>query len=190
MKELLERIRTLAGVQRHNTFVMAAEKAAAIGAKRYVETGCYRGMDCDGCSTAIWALLAEFTGGYVVAIDLSEDSINRTKELLEREKVNTSCITLVHGDSLVALPGVEGPIDVLYLDSFDHCDNNPDPCQRHQAAEAAICLPKMAERSIILLDDCQFDDGGKSRLSIPLILQAGYECVAQEYQNLYCRGIE
>ena len=185
--ELLDEIKELAGVQRANTFVRVARAAILMGAKRYVETGCYRGIHYDGQSTLIWAKLAEATGGHVVAIDISQDSIDRASALLGPWD---KYVDLVLADSLQGLANVEGPIDVLYLDSFDHDPDNPEPCQIHQMQEALIATPKMAEASIIMLDDCAFSTGGKAKLSDPIIRSLGWTVVAQEYQNVYHRSCD
>jgi predicted O-methyltransferase YrrM len=159
----------------------------ALGAQRIVETGCYRGIHFDGQSTLIWALIARFTGGHVVAIDISPDSIAKATELL---KELLPFVTLVNKCSLVGLVEITEPIDVLYLDSFDHEESNPLPCQEHQLAEAKIAVPKMAERSIIMLDDCNMTSGGKALLSDPFIRESGFTQVAKEYQNIYHRGCD
>jgi hypothetical protein len=188
MEHLIKEIESIAGPQRANTFKAVARAALVLGAKTYVETGCYRGIHFDGQSTLIWAKLAQATGGHATAIDISLDSIRCADNLLGSEM--RPHVSLVLMCSLQGLKQVNGPIDVLYLDSFDHDPNNPEPCQQHQLAEARIAIPKMAERSIILLDDCNFSTGGKSKLSHGFIIESGWKCVAQEYQNVYERGCD
>jgi hypothetical protein len=187
MSDLIDTIRQLAGPQRHTTFARASRAAMALGARRIVETGCYRGIPFDGQSTLIWALIARFTGGHATAIDISTGSIAKAAELLGELK---QYVTLVNADSLVALAGITEPIDVLYLDSYDHEESNPLPCQEHQLKEAQIAVPKMAERSIIMLDDCNMPSGGKALLSDPFIRESGFTQVAKEYQNIYHRGCD
>jgi predicted O-methyltransferase YrrM len=187
METLINEIQGLAGVQRANTFTRVARAACLLNAQNIVETGVYRGIHFDGQSTLIWAKIAEHTGGHVTGIDISPDSIARAGVLLGRYR---RFVTLMLRDSLEALEEIRGPIDVLYLDSYDHDPDNPDPCQRHQLAEARIAIPKMAEKSIILLDDCIFSTGGKAKLSDPYIQEAGYTLVALEYQNIYQRGCD
>lgn len=184
----LEHIDFIGGPQRKGTFCRVAKAAISAGAKNIVETGCYRGIDFDGQSTKVWALLAKETGGHVISIDLSPDSIEKAKALLGVEY--DQYVTLVHADALDALKDITAPIDVLYLDSYDHDDSNPGPCQEHQLKEAEIAIPKMAEKSIILLDDAEFSDGGKVKLSAPFIEQSGFKCVERSYQNLYQRGYD
>lgn len=188
MEPLLEEIEKIAGVQRSNTFLMVAKTALELGAKNYVETGCYRGCHFDGQSTLIWAKLAQATGGHVTSIDVSQDSISRAIDLIGEEM--RPYVSFMLMCSLSGLKLVEGPIDILYLDSFDHDPNNPEPCQQHQLAEAQIAIPKMAERSIILLDDCCFTTGGKAKLSHPFIVDCKWKIVAQEYQNVYQQGCD
>ena len=184
----LEHIYSIGGPQRRGTFCRVAKAAIEAKLKNIVETGCYRGIDYDGQSTKVWALLAKETGGHVTAIDLSADSIARASVLLGNEF--NPFVTLIHANSLDALKNITEPIDVLYLDSYDHNDANPEPCQLHQLEEAKIAIPRMAEKSIILLDDAEFKDGGKVKLSGPFIEQSGFKCVTREYQNLYQRGYD
>jgi len=184
----IEYIDSIGGPQRRNTFCRVAKAAIAMGAKNIVETGCYRGIDFDGQSTKIWALLARHTGGHATAIDISPDSIQRAGHLLGDEF--SPFVTLVHDDSIRALQNIKVPIDVLYLDSYDHDERNPEPCQQHQLREAQIAIPLMAAQSIILLDDAEFSDGGKVKLSGPFIEAAGFTCVTREYQNVYQRGCD
>lgn len=184
----IEHINSIAGPQRRSTFCRVAKAAIASRSKYYVETGCYRGIDFDGQSTKIWALLAKETGGHAISIDLSEDSIKRATDLLGTEL--GQYVTLIHANSLDALKDIKEGIDVLYLDSYDHNDKLPEPCQVHQLQEAQIAVPKMAAKSIILLDDAEFSDGGKVKLSGPFIERSGFKCVTREYQNLYQRGYD
>ena len=187
METLITEIAKLAGIQRANTFTRVSRAACLLNAQNIVETGVYRGIHFDGQSTLIWAKIAQHTGGHVTGIDISSDSIDRTITLLGDYN---RFVTLILRDSLEALQEVHAPIDVLYLDSYDHDPENPDPCQQHQLAEARIAIPKMAEKSIILLDDCEFSTGGKAKLSDPYIREAGYTLVASEYQNIYQRGCD
>jgi predicted O-methyltransferase YrrM len=187
METLITEIARLAGVQRGNTFTRVARAACQLNAQNIVETGVYRGIHFDGQSTLIWAKIAEHTGGHVTGIDISPDSISRSLELLGEYR---RFVTLILRDSLEALQEVNAPIDVLYLDSYDHDPENPDPCQQHQLAEARIAVPKMADKSIILIDDCIFSTGGKSKLSDPYVREAGFTNVALEYQNIYQRGCD
>ena len=185
---IIEHIDSIGGPQRKGTFCRVARAAIAMAAKNYVETGCYRGIDFDGQSTKVWALTARETGGHLISIDLSEDSIDRAGKLIGEEL--SRYVTLMHANSLDGLKMIEGPIHVLYLDSFDHDEKCPEPCQVHQFEEAKIAIPKMADKAIILLDDCDFNTGGKSKLSGQFIEQSGFKCVERKYQNIYQRGLD
>jgi len=182
----IKEVRNIAGPQRENTFAMVADVAVRHGFRNIVETGVYRGIHFDGQSTLIWANIAEITGGHVTAIDISPDSIRNAGELL-LARGKQDYVTLIQDDSLKALEDAPDGIEILYLDSYDHDPNNPGPCQEHQLKEAEICLPKMAERSVILLDDCIFETGGKSGMSHPYLISHGWRLVTSQYQNLYQR---
>ena len=186
MNEIIERIAGLAGPQRALTFCTAVKAAIDIGAKVYVETGCYRGIAGDGMSTLILGMVAKETGGRVLSFDIYEGAVSKARELAAGLPVEVECV-----DSVDGIRKMAGPIDMLYLDSYDYEEKDPGPCQAHQLLEAAAALPKMAARGVILLDDCSLPGGGKARLADILIRAMGWQQWrpdAQLYQNIYFRG--
>lgn len=181
---LLERIAELAEPLRAPTFVKAAEFILTLDNPIIVETGCFRGCTGDGQSTLILALLAKEKGGTFLSFELNQEHIDEaTKHLGEL----ASCVTFVKGDSAETLKQLSGVINFAYLDSYDFEEHKALDAQNHQVKEVQILLPKMAQHSAILIDDCDLPLGGKGGLSIPLILEAGYKETATAYQRLFER---
>jgi hypothetical protein len=186
--DTIETIRGWAGPQRALTFELVAKACLAHALKRYVETGCYRGTASDGQSTIILGMLAQQCGGGVVSFDTYQGAVDKARALTAGYPVTVTCMDSVNG-----IRSVNFPIDVLYLDSYDYEEANPGPCQAHQLLETAAAIPKMSEKSIIFLDDCDLPNGGKAKLADVLIRAMGWTRWmpdAQLYQNVYCRGIE
>jgi hypothetical protein len=184
-QEVLSKVAQLAGPQRSVTFCQLARECYGFRPRRFVETGCYRGISGDGHSTLVLGILAQEFGGELWSYDIYQGAVDKAKELVAGFPVTVSC-----QDSVNAIRVFQPPIDVLYLDSYDYEEADPGPCQAHQLLEAAAALPKMSQRSLILLDDCSLPGGGKARLSDILIRAMGWQRWrpdAQLYQNLYFR---
>jgi hypothetical protein len=188
MTEILDRVKELAGPQRAVTFEVVAKRALELGLKNFVETGCYRGIQGDGMSTVILGMLAQVNGGHAWSVDIYQGAVDKAVEITMNMPVSVTC-----ADSVDFLRQYVTPIDVLYLDSYDYEEANPEPCQWHQLLEAAAAMPRMAPQSIILLDDCALPHGGKAAKADVLIRAFGWQRwhpEAQLYQNVYCRGME
>lgn len=181
--ELLTRIEHLAGSQRNHTFRLAADFALAHRMVRFIETGCYRGIDADGQSTAILALLAKQTNGWAASYDIDAGHVELAKRKLEGHSLNWVEFNI--GDSVIQLSKRGAPIDFAYLDSFDFWADNPGPSQRHQLAEVGAILGKMNKPGLILLDDAGIAHGGKTGLSAPFLEERGWKLLASQYQRIY-----
>ncbi len=181
--EILTRIEALAGCQRNHTFRLAADFALAHQMTRFIETGCYRGIDADGQSTVILALLAEHTHGWATSYEIDQNHLQLAKQKLAQHKLNT--MEFVDGDSVIELSKRGTPVDFAYLDSFDFWPDNPGPSQRHQLAEVGAILGKMNKPGLILLDDAGIAHGGKTGLSAPFLEERGWKLMASEYQRIY-----
>lgn len=186
MNKLDTEIRVLAGVQRASTFCEAADFILSLQSPLIVETGCYRGADCDGMSTLILAKLAKETGGKLMSFDINQGHINSASALIATHGLSEHCEFIV-GDSSQTLKSINGVVSFAYLDSFDYEESRPILSQCHQLIELAILIPKMAERSAFLFDDCDLPEGGKGGLSCAAILRAKYSERASGYQKLFVR---
>ena len=168
--------------KRCNTISAAVDLFLNNGGTRIVETGCYRGIPDDGMSTVVWGMLAQECGGFLESIDISHQNIEASRSVSESLGVNAT--KYVVGDSVSVLALCARGIDMLYLDSLDYSESDPLPCQIHSLAEASAAVPKMAERSLILIDDASLPGGGKARLSRKFLQDIGWVVVAEGYQVL------
>lgn len=167
---------------------------------KIVEIGCVRrpvthslsdGSICDGCldghSTAHWAE-SEFD---FVSVDVHPGHCAIAKQIAPNRIVNQ--------DGIKFLQEFKGSISLLFLDAWDA--DLPESADKHLEA-LAIALPKMAQHSLILIDDTDVEYdftekcfkepigfGGKGRLAIPFALENGYDIVFQGRQTLLERKL-
>lgn len=166
---------------------------------KIVEIGCVRrplnhslqddSQDCclDGHSTAFWAE-SEFD---FVSVDIHPGHCAIAKQFAPN---NVIC-----QDGIKFLQEFTGSISLLFLDAWDA--DLPESADRHLEA-MAIALPKMAQHSLILIDDTDVEYdftnkcfnapigfGGKGKLAIPFALENGYDIVFQGRQTLLERKL-
>jgi hypothetical protein len=103
-------------------------------------------------------------------------------------------ITYVTGDSVEFLQKFPMAIDLLYLDSFDCPVDDSDPdrlreAQEHQLREIQAAWDKLDDRSIVLLDDNDFVNGGKCRLSNEFLADHGWTCLIADKQALWISDV-
>ena len=189
MTSLLKRIEEMAEPLRAPTFVEAAKFILSLKTPYIVETGCYRGNNADGQSTAILALLAKETKGRFDSFDLHQHNIVIAQAHLNSLELNSPGVDVgfYMGDSAINLESIKFLVSFAYLDSYDFEEHKALDAQRHNLKEVEILLPKMADTSAILIDDCDLPLGGKGGLSVPTILAAGYKETATGYQRLFIR---
>jgi len=187
--DLIEYIKQLAGPLRAETFAAAAEFILRHDPGCIVETGCYRGSDCDGNSTLILALLAMEIGPdcQCYSVDISVEHIASAKKRLAEVGIASDTVTFVESDSVAWLRKFNTQIGFAYLDSFDHDPNNPLPCQQHQLAEVTNCLPMMTTPAAFLLDDNVAETGGKTKLACAHLESLGWKKAAEGYQVLFTK---
>lgn len=172
---------------REKGFTMAEELFRKNGGKLIVETGCYH-EDSQGASTYWMAKLAKDTGGLLRSVDLNPEHVRFAQDVLrEADLLNNA--TIQCADSLEWLSSISGHIDLLYLDAFDYDANNPDLLGIYNVAELGACLGKMAEHSVILLDDWNWgrEKWRKPILGHQLLRYRGWKLVNEDYQLLFAR---
>lgn len=153
-----------------------------------VETGCMRTLDSimEGNSTLIFGYFVGRYGGQVTTIDINADNIATCKEATEKYKSN---ITYITGDSVKTLEDGLGLIDLLYLDSMDcPISGDANEAQTHQLREIIAASRMLHDRSIVLLDDSAFANGGKTRLTKKWLEDRGWICVLDMYQSLWIKN--
>jgi predicted O-linked N-acetylglucosamine transferase (SPINDLY family) len=88
------------------------------------------------------------------------------------EPPNSDSCKVVHGDPIVFLKGLDGPLDLLYLDAWPI--GAPGYQERHAEAYAAA-RPRLHAGSAVLVGDTARDHGGKARLVLPMALEDGFQ---------------
>jgi len=122
-----------------------------------VETGSIRELgnwEGDGQSTIVWNAIAADRDGEVITIDIDPIGADLVHEL---ELSHTRAIT---SDSLLILPTLSKPVDLLYLDSFDVDFERPQPAADHHLKELNASRHLLRSGSIVAVDDNK-ETGGK-----------------------------
>ena len=153
-----------------------------------VETGTQRLKDDPGgCSTTLFGAFCKRYGKKLFAVDNNplhlKISIDCTREFKDY-------ITYVLKDSVKFLSEFDQKIDLLYLDSLD-CPLPPadaTEAQTHNLNEVKAAYDKLHKESILLIDDNNFANGGKSRLSKRFLLRTGeWRCLLDSGQTLWIK---
>lgn len=158
----------------------------------FVETGCIRMKDDwgAGMSTLVFADVCKRNNSHLFTVDNNPDALyvcrNITKEFAE-------VVTYVENDSVAFLQEFNQSIDFLYLDSMD-CPEYDAPTstrliqsQIHQLTEMQTAIDKLSSDPVILLDDNQFENGGKTRLTKVFLQERGFTERASGKQSLWTR---
>lgn len=171
------------------TFKIALNWFYQHGGKNIVETGTTKEFDDwgAGMSTVLFAEVIEKYGGELWTIDNSKDAIEMCKAITAEW---ADRITYLHRDSVFVLREFRRKIDLLYLDSMD-CPidpkKDPRPPQMHQLREIQAAYSKLHDNSIVLLDDNDFLNGGKTRLSKRWLEKQGWTCLLDSQQTVWVK---
>lgn len=146
-----------------------------------VETGCIRNTNDeskfgDGWSTLNWKYYSDKTKSKVFIVDINAGHIEKSKEIVAESEL----ITYYLSDSVEFLRIFDKKIDLLFLDSFDYCGDaeNIRACHNHSLNELKAAWDKLNENCFILIDDVFADNwDGKGKLTIPYLLENGFELV-------------
>jgi hypothetical protein len=152
-----------------------------------VETGCTRlpNDSGSGYSTYIFGDFIAHYGGHLTTIDIEPDNIRRCKEITKEFEKD---ITYINSDSLIALGKFTRPIDLLYLDSMDIPEEGDATAgQEHNLKEFKVAESLLHEKSIILIDDNDMENGGKSRLTKKYLKDNGYRLLLNLAQSLWIK---
>jgi spermidine synthase len=91
-------------------------------------------------------------------------------------------VRIVRQDSVEFLNRFSGPIDVLYLDLLDTTESGH---AEHALRELQAALPKLHDKSLVVLDDTPWQQGawiGKGALAVPQLLNQGWNILYAGYQ--------
>jgi len=155
-----------------------------------VETGTIRMADDmagGGYSTLLFGDYAQHYEKKFWTVDILPEAIELSKKETEGFNKNTNFVT---SDSIQFLKEFPEKIDLLYLDSMD-CPENDEvdspkliASQEHQLNEIKAAWDKLHDGSVILLDDNNFTNGGKCKLSVEFLLANGWTPLMADKQVL------
>lgn len=160
------------------------------GGTNIIETGTIRARDDmggGGFSTLVFGDYAQHYNKNFWTVDILPEAIELSKEITKDVSQNTNFII---SDSVYFLSTFDKPIDLLYLDSMD-CPENDAPdspnlkaSQEHQLNEIKAAYDKLHDNSVILLDDNNFENGGKCKLTVEFLLEKGWSPLIADKQVL------
>lgn len=177
------------GDKRFPSFMLALELLKERNARTIVETGTARNglKNCigDGCSTCIFSQWAERHGATFHSVDIDPANVKESAKAISSSAKQTF---VVCSDSVAFLKGFESRIDFLYLDSYDYDQNDPEPSQAHHLAEIVAAYPRLHEKSVIMIDDCDLPGGGKGKQVIEFLLEKGWKIAFSGYQVIMVKS--
>ena len=178
------------GADRLITFKIAMNYYLQHGGKIIVETGTQRQRDdwSAGCSTTVLGkFISEYTAeSKLFSVDITPHNVMTSKFLCEEYQNYIEWFT---EDSVGFLKNFDQKIDFLYLDSYDWFPHEPQltECQTHQLNEMLAAVDKMSEKSVILLDDNDLPDGGKTRITKNYLAENNWICLFDAKQSVWIR---
>ncbi len=173
---------------RNRTFdLLLREATARFEAPMFVETGTIRSEEDwagAGFSTYHFGSYLRARGGRLHSVDLSPEHCRFARTWCA---VYGDTVQIHERDSVGFLQAFAEPIDVLYLDSLDTTE--PGHAE-HALKEAQVAIPRLHERSLVLIDDTYWRDGafcGKGAQAVPWLVQHGWKILYAGYQVLLTR---
>jgi hypothetical protein len=164
------------------------------GGMNIVETGTIRAendFSGGGNSTYLFGDYAQHYDKKFWTVDILPEAIELSKKITEGFNSHT---TFVLSDSILFLKTFPEKIDLLYLDSMD-CPITDVPgsrellaSQRHQRYEIEAAWDKLHDKSVVLLDDNDFTNGGKCPLTIDFLESKGWINLINDKQSLWIKG--
>ena len=186
----------------HKRFYTFKEAMKLLNAKHkdfniIVETGTVRIADNweDGQSTIVLAELCNLLriDAQINTVDITQAYIDVCRSLTEKYNGYPQCLEIKYHclDSIKYLGEFpEVVIDLLYLDSFDCNDHDPvisKASQEHQLQELTLAWPRLERGSVILLDDNEGKEGGKTFLSKQFLKGHNATLIKDTYQSLWTK---
>lgn len=173
---------------RYFTFKTALNILLQNNGNTIVETGTIRSEGWvlgDGWSTYLFGKFCNRFGKRLYTVDISPEAIKISKKITREFK---NSITYVTSGSVEFLESFKEKIDLLYLDSLDcSIEGDATGAQVHQLRELSSAIPKLSDNAIILLDDNNFANGGKTRLAKNYLFRHGFTLLADDQQSLWIK---
>lgn len=154
-----------------------------------LETGTIR-LENDygaGYSTYIFGDMINRFGGELITVDISKENIDLCKTITSDFSKN---ITYINDDSLEFLSTFNKKINLLYLDSYDcPIEGDATASQNHNLQEFLLSENNLDEKSIILIDDVNFSNGGKAKLTHEYLSSHNYKKIYELQQSVWSKFI-
>lgn len=158
------------------------------GARVLLETGVARmGLEKakgDGASTIVFGLWAKNNDAHLYSVDIDPDATQRAGVAVDEMGLGDN-VTLVTSDSVEYLDEFTESVDFLYLDSYDYHKTDTaiqKASQDHHLKEINAIEGCLHDDTVILIDDCDLPNGGKGKLVIQYLTEAGWKVHMSEYQ--------
>ena len=140
-----------------------------------------------GYSTYIFGRFCKQYDKQLFTIDSSSENLEMAKRVTSDFKDN---ITYVLSDSVAYLEKFSRPIDLLYLDSLDcptEDGSDASAAQKHTLKELLSVYKQLTPYAGVMIDDNDWDNGGKSLLAKRYLFENNWRCVLDERQSLWIR---
>ncbi|RZV35973.1 MAG: class I SAM-dependent methyltransferase [Chromatiales bacterium] len=164
------------------------------GAKVLLETGVARmGLEKskgDGASTIVFGLWAKNNDAHLYSVDIDPEATRRAGVAVDAMGLGDS-VTLATSDSVEYLDEFTDTVDFLYLDSYDYHKTDTaiqKASQDHHLKEINAIEGCLHDDTVILIDDCDLPNGGKGKLVIQYLTEAGWKIHMSEYQVIMVMG--
>jgi len=183
----------LAESNRFVTMYLALDLLLNRRGQTLVETGTIR-QENDwgaGMSTLVFGSFCKKYNHRLHTVDVNTEAMEISRRATA---VCRNFISYHSDDSVSFLKNFNHPIDLLYLDSMDcpDIDDADSPkliaSQNHQLREIEAAFDKLSENAVVLLDDNDFPNGGKTRLSKLFLQQNGYSEIMSWRQSLWVKS--
>ena len=174
--------------QRYWSFKVALNIFLQRGGEVIIETGSVGGKNdwAAGNSTYLFGDFCQHYNKKLITIDNREIVWKIAQECTQEFKEN---IEYILGDSVEFLEKYKERIDLLYLDSLDYPldGNDPKMAQEHNLKEIKVAYDRFTPQSVVLLDDYDFPDGGKPKLTNEFLEKEGWICLLGNQQALWIK---
>ena len=181
--------------KRRGTFRRTMELMEDRKASVLVETGVARyGMlhtKSDGASTIVFGLWAKHHNALLYSVDIDKEAVAKGQQAVDQMDISRNVMLHV-SDSVNYLDAFQKNIDFLYLDSYDYDPKDiliQKASQEHHLKEIKAAKDKLHDNSIVLIDDCHLSGGGKGKLAIKYLTNAGWKIDMNKYQVLLIKDV-
>lgn len=175
--------------KRRNTYKRVLTLLEDTNSKILIETGTSReglkGAKSNGAATIVYGKWAKLNNAHLYSVDISEKSIRVANQEITKQQLSDN-VTLHLMDSVEFLNKFEQKVDFLYLDSYDYSSDKEIQLlsQKHHLDEFKAIEDKLHKNTIVLIDDCDLEGGGKGKLVIEYMKEKDWVIEMEAYQVL------